>query len=79
MYIIYEGDYVAPPYPESVTPSLSVRMVREGSCDITVVYNDKLIQIEGESIRMQQPLITLRDWKDFGEYHTPKPFLFVFS
>ena len=49
LFYNYEGDYVAPPYPVSVTPSLSVRMVREGSYDITVVYNDKLIQVDGET------------------------------
>lgn len=49
LFYNYEGDYVAPPYPESVTPSLSVRMIREGSYDITVVYNDKLIQVDGET------------------------------
>lgn len=49
LFYNYEGDYVAPPYPESVTPSLSVRMVREGSYDIKVVYNDKLIRVDGET------------------------------
>lgn len=44
-----EGTYVAPPYPESCSPSLTSRMYMEQSYDMSITYNDKLVQVEGET------------------------------